>query len=558
MPAVLEDIRDRLDRGLGRAPAAVPTLEALKARENRAIGRESQEPIATTSEVPTLKSLRVLIQAAKGLPPIPRRQPELQGIAALDQAPDEPEVPIPQRKPEIRRLQPGEFIQNQDGSRSTERSITVTEQAINQGRPTNIPSIYSVNGEPREVPEEQAVRFAIATGETYPAFASVEEAVAAAVARSDAGGRFADAVPSIEPAPEVPFSEQLSAADRASPISDAIIAEGLAILQAAEADQAANEILRRNGPNGRPVGEGAAPVPIPDPINPNRQGLARSSLKAIVQGAAGGVAGFPEQVGIGNQAGPRWIFEQFNKIDRGERPSLGVLATDTARVVEYFNGDEAIRQRLRQEIGSEIRPIAEEPAFQVGQRIRESAAESFPVAPEHEGRFPVQLGRGVGSTATFLATGLAGRLFRLPQLAVVAGTGAVANSAETFRDAIDRGASFEDAFTASRMSGVVGTSEAIPIVKMLDRLDDASGGQVRRLIVRTGQGGLEEGAQELFQSVAENLIASELVGYDPERGAFQGSGDAAGVRLHGRCAVQCLGRHAGGAGAPWKVPGRRS
>ena len=262
------------------------------------------------------------------------------------------------------------------------------------------------------------------------------------------------------------------------------------------------------------------------------QSLARSALHSIVQGAVGGAAGFPEQIGIATQRRPRWLLEQYSRIDRGEPPQSRQEAHDwatTPEVVFYSNAPPEARQRLRDEAGASIRPIAEEPAYQVGQRIRESTAEAFPVAPEHEGRFPVQLGRGIGSTATFLATGLVGRLFRLPALPVVAGTGAIANSSEVFRDAIDRGAGFEDAYRASRMAGVVGTSEALPIVKLLGRLDDASGGQIRRLIVRAAQGGIEEGAQELFQSVAENLIASDLVAYDPERGTFQGSGDAAGV-----------------------------
>ncbi|MEE9251596.1 MAG: hypothetical protein V3U93_10835, partial [Alphaproteobacteria bacterium] len=270
------------------------------------------------------------------------------------------------------------------------------------------------------------------------------------------------------------------------------------------------------------------PLPRRRPEVNESQGLTRSALHGVVQGAAGGVAGFPEAVGIERQAVARGLLAQYDKIDRGGMPDREHQRMGGPAMF-YLMGDAERRQRLRAEVMEAIRPIAEEPPYQLGQSIRGRTAEAFPVAPEHEGRFPVQLGRGVGSTATFLATGLAGRLLRLPALPVVAGTGAVANSAETFRDAIDRGASFEDAFTASRMAGVVGTSEAVPIVKMLDRLDDASGGQIRRMIVRAAQGGLEEGAQELFQSIAENLIASELVAYDPERGTFQGSGDAAGV-----------------------------
>lgn len=269
--------------------------------------------------------------------------------------------------------------------------------------------------------------------------------------------------------------------------------------------------------------KGAPPISEPP-------GLGRSALHAVVQGAAGGIAGFPEQAGIQQQAEPRWVRDQFDKIDQGEVPSLGGLTgATTGRVVAYFNADPETRQRLRDEIETTIRPVADEPAYSLGQRIREGTAEAFPVNPEYESRFPVQLGRGLGSTATFLGTGLAGRLFRLPALAISGGTGALVNSSETFRDALGRGAPFEDAYKASRLAGVVGVSEAVPITRMLDRYDKASGGQLRRVLANAAKGGIEEGTQELFQTTAENLIASKIVAYDPERGLFQSAPEAGGV-----------------------------
>ena len=63
MAAALEDIRARIDRGLGRAD--VPTLDGLKAR----------------------------IAAAKGSPPVPRRRPD--DIA--EQEPFEPRPGAPRR-----------------------------------------------------------------------------------------------------------------------------------------------------------------------------------------------------------------------------------------------------------------------------------------------------------------------------------------------------------------------------------------------------------------------------------------------------------------------------
>jgi hypothetical protein len=73
---------------------------------------------------------------------------------------------------------------NADGSHSTEVSITVTDPRINKGKPTNIPSLWG--GE--EVDEGTAVGNALKSGKSYGAFDSIEAAVAAAKARSEAGG----------------------------------------------------------------------------------------------------------------------------------------------------------------------------------------------------------------------------------------------------------------------------------------------------------------------------------------------------------------------------------
>lgn len=73
---------------------------------------------------------------------------------------------------------------NADGSYSTEVSITVTDPKLNNGKPTNIPSLWGG----KEVDEQTAVANALKTGKTYTAFNSIDEAVTAAKQRSNAGG----------------------------------------------------------------------------------------------------------------------------------------------------------------------------------------------------------------------------------------------------------------------------------------------------------------------------------------------------------------------------------
>lgn len=75
-------------------------------------------------------------------------------------------------------------VVNADGSRSTELTITVTDPRLNAGRPTNIPSLWG-----RKVLDESgAVAAAVKSGRAFPSFKSIDEAVTAAKARSEAGG----------------------------------------------------------------------------------------------------------------------------------------------------------------------------------------------------------------------------------------------------------------------------------------------------------------------------------------------------------------------------------
>ena len=81
-----------------------------------------------------------------------------------------------------------QVVQNEDGTVSTERSITVTDERINDGRPTNIPSMF----DGKQVSEEEAIKRIVEaggkdpeTGRDLPAFETIESAVDAARQRSD-------------------------------------------------------------------------------------------------------------------------------------------------------------------------------------------------------------------------------------------------------------------------------------------------------------------------------------------------------------------------------------
>lgn len=106
----------------------------------------------------------------------------------------------PPKKREVRRFNPGESIDNADGTKSTELLMSVMGDArFNEGKPTNIPSLWMVDGKPyKATSEDEAIGLAMEAGGQWDSFGTIDEAVAAAKQRSAAGGRSQDAAPQFQ------------------------------------------------------------------------------------------------------------------------------------------------------------------------------------------------------------------------------------------------------------------------------------------------------------------------------------------------------------------------
>ena len=79
------------------------------------------------------------------------------------------------------------MVDLQEGGRSFERTITVSERGWNAGRPTNVPTIW----DGQQLPEDQAVARAIDSGLRFPSYGTLDEAVQVARQRSKAIGQAA-------------------------------------------------------------------------------------------------------------------------------------------------------------------------------------------------------------------------------------------------------------------------------------------------------------------------------------------------------------------------------
>lgn len=137
--------------------------------------------------------------------------------------------------------------------------------------------------------------------------------------------------------------------------------------------------------------------------------------------------------------------------------------------------------------------------------------------------------QGIGSTGAFLAGGMAGAAAKVPAWAAAAGLGAVAGAQQGYQDAATKGATATQALQSMGLNAAVGTTEALPLAGMLQRINKGTGGTAGRIIANMLAESGEEAGQETLQAILGNLIASDVLRYDPQRGWSEGAGANATV-----------------------------
>ena len=175
-------------------------------------------------------------------------------------------------------------------------------------------------------------------------------------------------------------------------------------------------------------------------------------------------------------------------------------------------------------------------------RERAASARAFPTDPDLDLGFPSQAGAAVGSTVPFaLASGATGGGFLAP-----AALGATVNAGGQYREAdaarAEGLADDGDVLWATVLGGAVGATEAVPIGRMFNRVNRASGGALQRAARNVLAESGEEGLQEWLQGQLND--ASARLTYDPDRpyethlsdallGAVAGAGMAGALEAPG-------------------------
>lgn len=136
----------------------------------------------------------------------------------------------------------------------------------------------------------------------------------------------------------------------------------------------------------------------------------------------------------------------------------------------------------------------------------------------------------MGSAAAFLLGGRAsGAKTEVGQSIVAGGLGAAQGGTSQYEDALNYGASPEDALLAYGGGAAFGSTEGFPGYFFLKRLNKLGGGKIIEKLNEFGmqgesglireaiKGGLTEMLQEGTQTVGSNWVANDLAGYDPSR-----------------------------------------
>jgi hypothetical protein len=184
-------------------------------------------------------------------------------------------------------------------------------------------------------------------------------------------------------------------------------------------------------------------------------------------------------------------------------------------------------------------------SYRWGERLQKFAQRAMPTNPKYQEEFLIStLPSAVGSMAFFMLWGLAARGLGagVATQAISSGVaGAAAMSGSAWDEAMEEtGGDREKAWTSYYRNAGLGATEALPIARIFNKWDKASGRllssfvknwSTRKGIITGVQQGGEEFLQEFGQTIGENLSAKQL--YDFERdimaGAFEGG--AAGFIL---------------------------
>ena len=262
--------------------------------------------------------------------------------------------------------------------------------------------------------------------------------------------------------------------------------------------------------------------------NSGQPGRIVSAIHGAGQEAVNIVAAVPKSQAFFAAEISRRTLEDMLAIQMDEEPFwVHRNHADKATLIRFRQASPEERLRM---LADQASVFPQDSAFyKFGEAISAYAREALPTNPDYEDELFQKLARAGGGLGGLIFVGGVLRRAGIPPVVTVAATGATTQMVAQFEDALQSGATMEEAYDAANLGALVGLTEALPIARLFDRLDKGTGGSIRRALIEAAKGGAEEALQETFQTVMKSLIASDLVGYDPDRRIFEGLDENAGI-----------------------------
>lgn len=245
-----------------------------------------------------------------------------------------------------------------------------------------------------------------------------------------------------------------------------------------------------------------------------------AALRAVPRGAIETTATGLKQSELKNEIARGKRLRLLARIERGdiegidrETPAIDLHGRQLIEAAR--SGDQ---QRLSMLVQRERANLASTTIPHYSKELEKFAKDFFPLTPEQEQALEVQVGRGVGSTATFaLLRALGGRGPGAGALLTIGA--AEIGSGEAIERAMRNGVKNEDQAIAGFYGAVPGLTDVVPLEILFSRIAHIPGarGAVAALMTRVAKGmaiqgtaeGVQEGVQNVMQNVIEKLTTNE-------------------------------------------------
>lgn len=228
---------------------------------------------------------------------------------------------------------------------------------------------------------------------------------------------------------------------------------------------------------------------------------------------------------------------QINSIVAGEQdaPTFGAAKNAVAGGTKAFAN--AFGEVLPKSVGALQATVTgqspEETApYKAGEGFKEFTDSILATDPARQFETGQQVAEGVGQAGSYIAGGASAKGLQFGAkgtTAAMAALGATQTGVSGLDDAINLDATDTEKLQSFYLNAGIGLTEALPLTRLLGRLNKSSGGKITAILKNAGSTGSEEALQEIGQTLGSNLIAKELAGYDEGRDLLDGVAQSAKV-----------------------------